>query len=127
MQAQVFQKGDCQKPLGPEGEAKEKDKEIETETRNRKGVSTVAELSELELTEKLNLMGKVLSAIEEAMGIEQIVLGKENGKMMAFPRKANSTELKRLYQDPQIKPIVEEMVKIGVVNQATFDLLLRDA
>jgi hypothetical protein len=87
----------------------------------------VAFLSEIELAEKINKMGKVLSAIELAMGIEHPVLEPESGKMVFFPRTPDPTELQKLYRDPQMKMIFEEMIRMGAVNKATIDLLLHDS
>lgn len=86
----------------------------------------MAHLSEIELAEKINKMGKILSAIELAMGIEHPVLDQESGKMVFFPREPDPTKLQELYRDPQMKMIFDEMIRMGAVNKATIDLLLHD-
>lgn len=79
-----------------------------------------------DMTDSLKQMDRILTAAEQAMGIRQTVVRRDDGKITVFGQEADPRELQRLYRDPQARPLIDKMVETGVLNKAMVDTLTQE-
>ena len=70
----------------------------------------------------LDIMEKVIRALEHASGIKQSFPNMAEGKISFIPQEKDFAELQRLYKDQNARPFIDKFFEIGKIDKAKFGL-----